>query len=330
MPSCPRPSRLVLSVALVVVLVAACGSSAPKPGAAEPANSPALTATPAGTLHPVGAQPEGIVYDPATKLVAVAVRGPDRLQLLDGPPLAVARTVPLPGSARHLQLAGPGGPVLVPDETTNQLIEVSLPDGQLRATGVGKQPHDAAASGGDIVVGNEFGRSISILRDGAVLATLGGVQQPGGVIGDGSTVGVVDVGAFTVSTYNLTTRKQIAVKRAGKGPTHGVLANNQRLVVADTRGNAMLVYSVSPLEQIGHLALPGTPYGLAFDAVTDTVWVTLTALNEVVGLDVSGNTPKIVARYPSVRQPNTIAVAPGAHTLWVAGVAAGTVEQISR
>jgi DNA-binding beta-propeller fold protein YncE len=90
------------------------------------------------------------------------------------------------------------------------------------------------------------------------------------------------------------------------------------------------VFSVSPLRQVASLALPGTPYGLAMDASTGTLWVTLTALNEVVGLDVTGAVPRVIARYPTVRQPNTVAVAPGSHTLWVTGTDAGVVERISR
>jgi DNA-binding beta-propeller fold protein YncE len=292
--------------------------------------APTGTATPAGTVHAVGASPEGIVYDPNTNLVAVAVHNPDRLLLLDPATLAVVRSVPLPGSARHLQLAAPGGPVLAPAESADELVEVTLPGGATSAVGVGKQPHDAAASGGDVVVGNEFGRSLSIIRNGAVLKTLAGVQQPGGVIADGSTVAVVDVASFTVDTFDLTTLRRTAVAHAGQGPTHGVLVSGQRLVVADTRGNAILVFSVRPLKQLAHLAVPGTPYGTAFDATTDTVWVTLTALNEVIGLDVRGTVPVVVARYPTVRQPNTVAVAPGSHTLWITGTDTGVVERISR
>ncbi len=66
------------------------------------------------------------------------------------------------------------------------------------------------------------------------------------------------------------------------------------------------MFSADPLKRIGSLAVPGAPYGMAVDG--DTVWVTLTALNEVVGLDVSGNHAKVIARYPTVRQPNTVAV----------------------
>ena len=92
----------------------------------------------------------------------------------------------------------------------------------------------------------------------------------------------------------------------------------------------MLVFTLAPLKQVGRLALPGTPYGMAVDPSTGTVWVTLTARNQVVGLDVAGSTPRVIARYATVRQPNTVAVEPGGHRLWVTGTAAGVVELITR
>ncbi|MGI8677208.1 MAG: YncE family protein [Jatrophihabitans sp.] len=329
-------SRLGVSLAVVTAVagLVACGSGGGKqkgPGAAEPATAPATSSAPAGTSKPVGAEPEGIVYDPTTKLVAVAVRNPDRLLLLDSLTLAVRRSVSLPGSVRHLQLGRPGGPVLVPAETANQIVQVSLPGGATRANNVQKQPHDAAEAGnGDIVVGNEFGKSISIVRGGKVVKTIADLKQPGGIIADGDTIGVVDVGAFTLSTYDLATMTRTARVSAGAGPTHGNLVSGNRMIVSDTRGGQMLVFSVDPLKRTGTLALPGAPYGMAVDATTDTVWVTLTARNEVVGLDVATDAPRVIARYPTVRQPNTVAVQPGGKRLWITGAADGVVQRIDR
>lgn len=330
-----RRTRLWLRVSAALattICVAGCGGSHHHPlGAAEPAHAPSGGPAPVGTVSVVGDSPEGIVFDAKTNLLAVAVHKPDRLLLLNGATLALERTVPLPGSVRHLQLAGPGGPVLVPVESVDELLEVTLPGGATRATKVGRQPHDAtAAAGGRIVVGNEFSKSISILKDGVVLKTLPGVRQPGGVIGDGDTVAVVDVGDFTMSTFDLTTETRTAVLAAGKGPTHGVLASGHRLVVADTRGNALLEFRLSPLTKIGSVALPGTPYGMALDASTATLWVTLTARNEVVGFDVTGANPREIARYPTLRQPNTVAVSPGSHSVWITGTAGGQVQLIKR
>ena len=271
------------------------------------------------------------MYDAKTDLLAVAVRNPFRLLLLDPTTLAVQKSVPLPGKVRHLQLAGPGGPVLVPSESANQIIEVSLPDASTRATDVEEQPHDAAgAANGDVIVGNEFSGSISVVRDGKVIKTFDDLLQPGGVITSGDTVAIVDVKDYTVTTYDLATLRRIARVPAGKGPTHGVLAADGRLVVTDTRGNQVLIYSLDPLQKVGSLALPGNPYGITSDPETDIVWVTLTSRNQLVGLDVSGSTPRVIATYPTVRQPDTVAVAPGSRTLWVTGTKDGTVQRITR
>jgi DNA-binding beta-propeller fold protein YncE len=329
--------RTFAAVALACsVSLAACGKPAAH-HAAEPATAPPAAVAPVGTVRAVGALAEGAVFDARTGLLAVAVRNPDRLVLIDGRTLAVRHFVPLPGHARHLQLMAPGGPVLVPAEDASRLVEVSLPAGRIAASvPVGKQPHDAApAVGGRIAVGNEFSGTVSIVAGGQVQRTITGLVQPGGVVDAGvidarPIEAVVDVHTYTVSTYDPSTGKRLARKGAGAGPTHGQLAGPNRLAVADTRGDAVLTFSVSPLRKTGRLALPGAPYGMATDPQTHTVWVTLTARNEVVGLDVTSAVPRVIARYPTVAQPDTVAVAPGSRTLWVVGSRDGQVQRITR
>ena len=206
-----------------------------------------------------------------------------------------------------------------------------MPSGRKSVTDVLKQPHDAAqTANGDLAVGDEFGKALSVIRGGRVIKTFRDLEQPGGVVADGNLVTVVDVHGFTVTTYDLTSLREIARKPAGKGPTHGVLVSGHRVLVSDTRGNQLLVFGDDPLRRLGRMRLPGAPYGLASDASTGTVWVTLTSRNEVVGVDVRGNTPKVVARYATVRQPNTVAVAPGSHELWITGTDSGVVQRIAR
>lgn len=322
--------------AAVLVLVAGCGGGgrdrAPAQSAAEPAVSPTGGPAPAGRVVAIGSAPEGVVYDARTGLVAVGVRDPDQLVLLDGATMAVRHRVALPGHVRHLQLAGVGGPVLVPVENANALLEVQLPGGRITSrVGVGSSPHDAtAAADGRTVAGDEFGGSLTVVRGGRVERTIRGVDQPGGVIGHGDEVAVVDVHAYTVSDFDLATGVRTDLLPAGAGPTHEVLLPGHRLAVVDTRGGAVLTFALDPLVATGRLALPGAPYGIAVDTATSTVWVTLTARNEVVGLDVSTAVPRQIAEYPTVEQPNTVAVAPGSHTLWITGTRRGQLEQITR
>ncbi|MDQ3184077.1 MAG: YncE family protein, partial [Actinomycetota bacterium] len=163
----------LLTLATILFVPVGCGAeqvatkqdapkqdAAPKkpPPAPEPAEAPPLEKKPAGRVVEVGSAPEGIAADPETGLVAVALRNPNELALVDGESGDTVRRVELPETARHLDLAAPGGPVLVPAEGSDSLVQVGLPDGEITSeTPVGDFPHGAAAApGGRIFVVNEM------------------------------------------------------------------------------------------------------------------------------------------------------------------------------
>ena len=334
------PLVLVASALLLVgSVLAGCssdgsdGAKEPVPeelGAAEPAKAPVPSVEPAGSVRDLDPQPEGMVYDAETDILAVAVRNPTEVVLIQGKTGEEVGRAKIPGHARHLQLAGPGGPVLVPAEDSNMFVAVSLPDGKMTPTPVGNYPHDAAqARSGRILVADERGGTLSVIDDGKVVHTFDQPKQPGGVTPVGaSDIGVVDVGAFTVALYDVDQEEQVAVLPAGEGPTHLVATGDDRLVVADTRGNAILVFATDPLEQVARLPLDGTPYGITYDPERNVVWVSLTARNELVGLDMSAKTPREIDRIPTVQQPNTIAVDPVSGRLWTASRKTGQLETI--
>ncbi len=280
---------------------------------------------------PVGHSPEGVVFDPQTRLVAVGTRDPFALDLLDATTGAVVRTVALPGGLRHLQLAAPGGPVLVPDEGSNELIRVALPGGEITSrVKTGRTPHDAtAAANGTVFVANELGHSVVAVRGDQIVHTFTDVTQPAGAAAVGNLVGLVDVRENTLSLYDAEHFQRLAKLPAGAGPTHVVADKRGHLAVVDTRGGAVLLYEVQPaLRQIGRVELPGAPYGVAYDPIRDRLWVTLTALNEVIGLNLSAGQPVLASPLPTVRQPNTVAVDPATGRLYVTGTADGVVEII--
>ncbi|WP_434444451.1 YncE family protein [Lentzea sp. E54] len=96
--------------------------------------------------------------------------------------------------------------------------------------------------------------------------------------------------------------------RAGDGATNAVGDRYGRLLVVDTRGGEFIAFSINPLIMRQRYPMPGTPYGIAYDAKRDIAWITLTERNEVVGLDVAGGEPTEKHRFPTVRQPNTVSV----------------------
>ncbi len=320
----------MLSLTLALPL-GACGSSDELPPAAEPAESPRLSERPAGRIVELGAEAEGIVADGATGLVAVGLRDPAALALVSGRSGEVVRRVALAESPRHLGLI-PGGPVLVPAERADALVRVTLPGGAAQSDRVGDFPHNAAAGADRVFVANEFGDSLSVIEGGRVAETVATPVQPGGVavLGDRAT-GVVTVRSNALTLYDPRTLQRLDEIAVGAGPTHVVAAAPDRFYVVDTRGDAVLVVSAqggNDAAIVDRVNLPGAPYGVAIDPRRERLWVTLTERNELVELSLSESAPEPVRTYPTVRQPNTVAVDPATGAVYVAGRANGVLQII--
>jgi DNA-binding beta-propeller fold protein YncE len=320
---------------LATMLLVGCGAeqdAAQKrpPPAPEPAEAPPLEKKPAGRVVEVGPAPEGIAADPKTGLVAVALRNPNELALVDGQSGETVRKVELPESARHLDLAGAGGPVLVPAEGSDSLVQVALPDGKITSeTPVGDFPHAAAAApNGRIFVANEKDSTASIVEDRREIREIQAPLKPGGVAatGDG-LVGIVGVRSLTLEVFDADTLESVGHADAGEGPTHVRAGPKNRFYVTDTRGDTVLIYEAGPQpEQIGRVSLPGSPYGIAIDPRRDQLWVTLTSEQRVVQFALEGRTLREIARYPTVRQPNSVAVDPASGRVFVTGKADGQLQ----
>ncbi len=324
-----RPALLGLMTGCVVVALAGCGGSRDHLAAAEPAVAPASVDAPAGRSVPVGNGPEGIVADRRTGLIVVGLRAPAQLVMINARSGRVVRRVLIPGAPRHLQLAAVGGPVLVPEELVDRLLEVSLPSGRFRSIKVGARPHDAAEDNGRVFVGNEFGRSVGVIQGTRVVREIGRFIQPGGLAAAGPDVAVVDVGADSVTLIDAGTLREVGRVSAGAGPTHVVAGAGGLLYVIDTRGNAVLTFATRPkLRRLMRFPLTGTPYGVAIDPARQRLWVTLTARNQVVELDSTGGLLRRVSTYATGRQPNTVAIDDGTGSVFVADSGAGAVQII--
>ena len=296
----------------------------------EPAEAPAMDREPAGEVVEVGSSPEGIVADPETGLVAVALRNPNELALVDGESGETVLRVDLPESARHLGLAGPGGPVLVPAEGSDSFVRIGLPEGEiLGETPVGDFPHNAAAApDGRIFVVNEKASTASIIEDGREVKTAKTDLKPGGVaVTEGGLVGIIAVQGLTLEVFEADTLDSLGRVDAGEGPTHVKGGPGNRFYVTDTRGDAVFVYGARPRpEQLDRVSLPGSPYGIAVDPRRKHLWVTLTAKQRVVQFALEGDALREIARYPTVRQANTVAVDPASGRVFVTGKADGQLQ----
>jgi DNA-binding beta-propeller fold protein YncE len=287
------------------------------------------TTEPVGTLvHlPLKSAPEGVVADPVSGKVVVALRNPDRIAIVDMTSLHV-RTIAAPGKARHLVLAKPGGPVLLPAEDKDMLFQLALPSGRVvKTTRVLKQPHNAAIVGVNIWVADELSSAISVINpSGRVIATLHGPVQPGGIVTAAGTVGVTDVRGARMYFYNATTFAAEGSIPLGTGPTHAVAVGGDLAIAADTRGGALLLVDMATRRIVDRLAMPGGPYGLASDPATGMAWVTVTEFNKLVEVSVRNRTIHKVSTMATVQQPNTVAEDPMTACTYVAGVTQAVLE----
>ena len=334
-----RPIATKIAAMLLGVLVAAgCGEQSTEPStttglppAAEPRDAPQQSEHIPGRTIPVGAAPEGVVVDAVTRTVAIVKRNPNELVLMDADTGDITGRIRLPGFGRHIQLAGPGGPVLVPVESANSLIRVELPAGHARppiSTGIG--PHDATqAQNGTVFVANEFGGNVVAIRGDSIVKVFGDRVQPGGIAAAGDSVGLIDVRRNDLTVYDAAALTVVGSVPAGAGPTHVTADRRGQLIVTDTRGDTIRIFTPRPTPQeVASVAQPNGPYGIAYDTTRDRLWVTSTGSNEVVGYDMTDATPHEVQRLRTVQNPNTLGVDATTGRLFIAGVPGGVVQII--
>jgi len=150
--------------------------------------------------------------------------------------------------------------------------------------------------------------------------TVPGETTPGGTFTDAGTTLKFEVNGrkveldrlrsavFEMTTDDKGAEVRGAGLRAGDGATNAVADRYGRLLVVDTRGGEFIAFSINPLIMRQRYPVPGSPYGIAYDAKRDIAWITLTERNEVVGLNVAAGEPTEKHRFPTVRQPNTVSV----------------------
>ena len=294
------------------------------PRAAEPAFSPAPASAPTGTVVAAGPAAQGVAVDPATGVVAVGQVGGADLYDESGRHLA---TVHLPSAPRHIALAAPGGPFLVPAEASSVVGFVDEPGGSVAAVvPTGRMPHDLVDVDGTVFVGNEHDSTLTVIRRQEVIATVPVDEQPGGLTVVGRDVAVVSVRARRLQLVDSTTLHLVASVPIQGGPSHVAAYGTERYVV-DTGGTHIRVFDTVPrLHLVGSVAVPRSPLGVAVDATRGRLWITCTATNRLVELSLARPLPRIIGQWPTVRQPDTLAVDPRTDTVFVVGVYPGSLE----
>jgi hypothetical protein len=138
---------------------------------------------------------------------------------------------------------------------------------------------------------------------------------------DGEHVGVVRTRERALEVFDARTLRPAGRVNVGIGPTH-LVGGGGRFFVVDTRGGALLEVRLHPLRVHRRTHLGGTPYGIALDTERRRYWITLTARNQVAEL----TDHRVLRRFPTVRQPDSVAVDPRSGRVFVASRTDGTMQ----
>ncbi|MBI5106541.1 MAG: hypothetical protein HZB46_16415 [Solirubrobacterales bacterium] len=221
--------------------------------------------------------------------------------------LAVAVAVAGCGSAPVADLPPAARPAASPpqrERPAGRLIPAAA-----RPEGLAPARRVTAAVAGRTFVADARTSTISVREGGRRVAAFRVAGHPAALspADRGRRLAVLSGRERVLELYDPRTLRRVARATAGVGPTH-VVAEADRLYVADTQGGALLVFRVAPeLELVRRVHLPGSPYGMAVDPERHRLWITLTARNALVSLPANGR-PRVIRTLPTVRQPDAVAV----------------------
>lgn len=296
--------------------------------AATPAASPAVQHPPTGQLLPGAGPVRGLLVDDASRTLIAVQDDPPQLTLRSLDALqSLARVVALPGRAGVVRLTKPGGPLAVPVGAAGRVIQVSLPDGGLGTqTPVAGGPTSAQTVGERTLATVQNGTAVAVLGSSGLERTITGFAGASDVLPAGANAIVVDQLRTSVTEIDPATGAKLDALRAGNGATNAVTDKYGRVLVVDTRNGELLVFSTNPLLMRQRYPVPGTPFGLAYDPTRNLAWITLTDRNEVVGFAMTGGEPVEKYRFPTVRQPNSVAVDARTGQVVIGSAADGEVQ----
>ncbi|GAB7069662.1 hypothetical protein H7J06_16940 [Mycobacterium hodleri] len=320
---------------VTVVALASCGSKAsdappPTISPATAAVSPAASETPAGSVRPLAGRGEAVVFDAATSSsVVLSADAAGQSALVAFPVTGPSRTVPLPSPATAI--AGDGrGTVYAATKGGYFTVNLGAGGSVVRRDVDGERDTDFTAvtrrADGKIVLGSASGAVYTLSSDTTVGARLQIFARVDALVAEGDTVAVLDRGQTSVTTVDPSGTKQQHALRAGEGATTMVADPAGRILVADTRGEALLVFGTDPLMLRQQYPVKGAPFALA--GSSRLAWVSQTATNTVVGYDLATGIPVEKVRYRTVQQPNSMTYDDQTGTLFVVSGSGAGVQVI--
>jgi DNA-binding beta-propeller fold protein YncE len=297
---------------------------------AQAAESPPVIGEPAGIVRPLSDHAQAAAFDTATGLLAVlapAVDGQSVVVTLR--PTGTPQVVPLAGTATAMAGDNAG---MVYVSTRGGYFRVDLRASTADRVDVeGQQDTDFTAiarrADGKLVLGSADGAVYTLSSDTAVGASLKIFARVDALVTQGNTAVVLDRGQTSVTTVSENGTDAEHALRAGEGATTMAVDPAGRVLVADTRGDGLLVFGTDPLILRQRYPVRDAPYGLA--GSSKLAWVSQTAVNTVVGYDLATGIPLEKVRYRTVQQPNSLAFDEASGTLYVVSGSGAGVQVIA-
>jgi len=293
---------------------------------------------------------QAAVFDAATASLAVLSPGVGAQSMVTVVASSgAARPVPLPGPATAMTGDNDGR---VYASTRGGYFRVDIRAGTATRVDIeGQQGADFTAiarrADGKLVLGSADGAVYTLSSYAVVGASLKIFARVDALVAQGNTAVVLDRGQTSVTTMSTSGDHADHALRAGEGATTMAADSAGRVLVADTRGDELLVFGTNPLILRQRYPVRDAPYGLASsspsrnggdmrpgsrnggDMRPGLAWVSQTATNTVVGYDLATGIPVEKVRYRTVQQPNSLAFDEASGTLYVVSGSGAGVQVIA-
>ena len=271
-----------------------------------------------------------VLFDAAT--ASLVVLGPgqgDQAVITAMPSKGLARAVSLPGPAAAMTGDNVGH---VFAATRGGYFRVDIAEGRVSRVpidGHGDTDFTAIArrADGKLVLGSADGAVYTLNSDTTVGAELKIFARVDAIVTQGNTAVVLDRGQTSVTTVDASGAKAGQALRAGEGATTLAADTAGRVLVADTRGDGLLVFGTDPLMLRQRFPVRDAPYGVT--GSSRLAWVSQTTTNTVIGYDLATGIPVEKVRYPTVQQPNSLAFDEASGTLYVVSGSGAGVQVIA-
>ncbi|CCQ16513.1 putative uncharacterized protein [Rhodococcus sp. AW25M09] len=330
-----RTVRAAVASALAVVTVlstSACSSDDENSGqiSVEPlpaAQSPATTVAPAGTVTEF-APVDALTFDPVTRTLVALTDASTTVNLVRAGASSDTRVVDL-GSTGAALVAGRDSTVLIPMD--GSVVRIDVADGQRTDLAVDSNARSAAdLPDGTTAVGDDTGKVRVFDASGQVTSTVSGgsVTSADVLASTPDGVSVLDRRQTSVTDLNLDDGTLGVALRAGEGAAEMTSDEFGRLLVTDSTGTELLVFTSHDLLMRQRFPVGSQPWAVAYDEQSGVAWVTLPARNEVVGYTLDTGIPVEVERLATVRQPDSIAVDADTGDLYVGSATGDGLQRI--